>query len=47
MIHDAESEDVMLRTVRAHTQGLFQNGVERVLNGETSLSEIIRVTRDQ
>jgi general secretion pathway protein E len=47
MIHDSESEDVMLRSVREHTQGLFQNGVERVLNGETSLSEIIRVTRDQ
>lgn len=47
MIHDAESEDVMLRSVRGHTQSLFQNGVERVLNGETSLSEIIRVTRDQ
>ena len=47
MIHDAESEDVMLRSVRQHTPSLFQNGVERVLNGETSLSEIVRVTRDQ
>ena len=47
MIHDAESEDVMLRSVRQHTPSLFQNGVELVLNGETSLSEIVRVTRDQ
>jgi len=47
MIHDAESEDVMLASVRQHTPGLFQNGVQRVLKGETSLSEIIRVTRDQ
>ncbi len=47
MIHDAESEDVILESVRRHTPGLFKDGVERVLNGETSLSEIIRVTRDQ
>ncbi len=47
MIHDAESEDMMLHSVRRHTPSLFQNGIERVLNGQTSLSEIIRVTRDQ
>lgn len=47
LIHDAESEDVMLEYVRKSTQSLFQNGVELVLKGETSLSEIVRVTRDQ
>jgi general secretion pathway protein E len=47
MIHDAESEDEMLAFVRLSTPSLYQNGVELVLKGETSLSEIIRVTRDQ
>jgi general secretion pathway protein E len=47
MIHDAESEDTLLKYVRKESPSLFQNGVELVLNGETSLSEIIRVTRDQ
>jgi len=47
LIHDAESEDVMLKSVRRHTAGLFENGIQRVLKGETSLSEIVRVTRDQ
>ncbi len=47
MIHDSESEDVMVNYVRRSTPSLFQNGVELVLSGETSLSEIIRVTRDQ
>ncbi|MCP4008691.1 MAG: type II secretion system ATPase GspE [Proteobacteria bacterium] len=47
MIHDSESEDVMINYVRRSTPSLFQNGVELVLSGETSLSEIIRVTRDQ
>ena len=47
MIHDAQSEDEMLAYVRLSTASLYQNGVELVLKGETSLSEIIRVTRDQ
>lgn len=45
MIHDAESEDVMLNLVRRDTPSLFQNGIQLVLDGQTSLSEIIRVTR--
>lgn len=47
MVHDAQSEDVMLEYVRRTTPSLFDGGVELVLKGETSLSEIIRVTRDQ
>jgi general secretion pathway protein E len=47
MIHEADSEDVMRSHVRRDTPSLFQNGVELALKGETSLSEIIRVTRDQ
>jgi len=47
MIHDALSEDVMLEYVRRTTPSLFDAGVHLVLKGETSLSEIIRVTRDQ
>jgi general secretion pathway protein E len=47
MIHDAESEDVMLHLVRRDTPSLFQNGIPLVLDGQTSLSEIIRLTRDR
>ena len=47
MIHDAQSEDEMLAYVRLATPSLYQNGIALVLSGETSLSEIIRVTRDQ
>lgn len=47
MIHDAQSEDVMLEYVRRTSPSLFEAGVVLVLKGETSLSEIIRVTRDQ
>lgn len=47
MIHDAQNEDEMLAYVRLSTPSLYQNGVAMVLKGETSLSEIIRVTRDQ
>ncbi len=47
MIHDAKSEDEMLGHVRRTTLSLFQNGLALVLSGETALSEVIRVTRDQ
>lgn len=47
MIHDALSEDVMLEYVRRSTPSLYDAGVHLVLKGETSLSEVIRVTRDQ
>ena len=47
MIHDIQSEDEMLQYIRSDTQSLYQNGIDLVLAGETSLSEIIRVTRDQ
>ncbi len=47
MVHDACSEDEMLQYVRRTTPSLFEGGVDLVLKGVTSLSEIIRVTRDQ
>lgn len=47
MMHNSNSEDEMLEYVRQNTPSLFQNGMQLVLTGETSLSEIIRVTRDQ
>lgn len=46
-IHDAASEDVILEYIRQSTPSLYRNGVNLVLRGETSLSEVIRVTRDQ
>jgi len=47
MVHDAKSEDEMLQYVRRSTPSLFEGGVNLVLKGETSLSEVVRVTRDQ
>ncbi|MEE9447084.1 MAG: type II secretion system ATPase GspE [Arenicellales bacterium] len=47
LVHDGATEDKMLKHVRKTTPSLFQSGVALVLSGETSLSEVVRVTRDQ
>ncbi|MFT5273837.1 MAG: general secretion pathway protein E [Saprospiraceae bacterium] len=46
-IHDGESEDEMLEHVRKTSPSLLANGCKLVLEGRTSISEILRVTRDQ
>lgn len=45
MIHERSSEDQMLEHVRSYAPSLMDNGLTRVLNGATSLDEVVRVTR--
>ena len=47
LIHERKSEDQMLEYVRRATPSLLENGVMQVVNGVTSLDEVIRVTRVQ
>ncbi|MEX0731401.1 MAG: type II secretion system ATPase GspE [Aquisalimonadaceae bacterium] len=44
MIHDGKSEQKIERYARTHTPSLRQDGVRRVLKGETTLEEVLRVT---
>jgi len=46
MIHENASEQKMLKHIRKHTQGLEANGLALVRRGETSVDEVLRVTRD-
>lgn len=46
MIHDGVGEERMLKHVRMKTPGLARYGFQRVLAGETSIDEILRVTQD-
>jgi len=46
MIHDNRSEGDMLSHVRKDTDSLGRNGIQRVLSGETSLEEVLRVTME-
>lgn len=46
MIHDQASEETMLRHVRRSTRSLASDGYRKVLAGETSLGEVVRVTLD-
>ena len=44
MIHEGESEQAMLREVRKRYPGIDADGRYRILTGETSLEEVLRVT---
>lgn len=46
MIHDEKSEDEMLRHVRLQSDSLPRNGFQKVLSGETSLEEVLRVSME-
>ncbi len=46
MIHDGASEQEMEHHARTLTPSIRDDGRRRVLNGETSLAEVLRVTRD-
>jgi general secretion pathway protein E len=46
MIHNEDSEMDMEDAVRQHTPSLRQDGVRLVLEGKTSLEEILRVSRE-
>ena len=45
LIHDQASEDEMINHARKTSQGLMQSGFDRVLEGQTTLDEIFRVTQ--
>jgi len=46
LIHDQASEEEMSRHLRKTSLSLAQNGFSRVLRGETSIDEVLRVTQD-
>ncbi|MBD3768055.1 MAG: type II secretion system ATPase GspE [Gammaproteobacteria bacterium] len=45
LIHDDAAELAIERYVRQNSPSLLQSGLEKVLNGETSLEEVLRVTQ--
>jgi general secretion pathway protein E len=47
MIYDGASEQTIEAHVRQTRPSLFANGVQRVLNGDTSIEELLRVTQDK
>ncbi len=46
MIHEGDSEAQMTQIARQHSCSLLENGRLRVLDGSTSLAELMRVTQD-
>jgi general secretion pathway protein E len=46
LIHDGSSEQVMEEYARRHSAGIRQDGFRRVLAGQTSLEEVLRVTNE-
>jgi len=44
MIHDGAGEHEIERYVRQHSANILQDGIRRVLAGDTSLEEVMRVT---
>lgn len=47
MIHDGASEHDLEAYARQHSEGIVQDGRRRVLDGFTTVSEILRVTREE
>ena len=46
MIHDGAGEKTMTEHARASTRSIRADGVRRVLDGTTSVEEVVRVTRE-
>jgi general secretion pathway protein E len=46
MIHSGSSEQEMLQHIRGSSPSIRHNGLRRVLAGDTSLDEVIRVTQE-
>lgn len=44
LIHEGAAEQELTRYARQHSQGIAEHGRERVLAGETSIEEVMRVT---
>jgi len=47
MIHDGTSEHEIERYARQQTPGIRQDGLRRILAGDTSVEEVLRVTREE
>jgi general secretion pathway protein E len=45
-IHGASGELVIERLIRGHTPSIRRDGIDKVLLGQTSLEEVLRVTRE-
>ena len=46
LIHDGKGESEMLTHARRRSGSIVRSGVEKVLNGVTSIEEVLRVTRE-
>ena len=46
LIHDGSGEHELEKYVRKHSPSIRADGVRRILSGETSLEEVLRVTRE-
>lgn len=46
MIHDGASEQTLEASARKNTAGIRQDGVDKILQGITSIDEVMRVTRE-
>jgi len=46
MIHDGSSEQELERSARKNTPGIREDGIVKILQGVTSIEEVMRVTRD-
>ncbi len=47
MIHDGAGEHAMEQLARQRGPSIRQHGLSRVLAGDTTLEEVLRVTREQ
>ena len=46
MIHDGTSQSQLERYCRTKSRSLREDGIRKVVQGETTLDEVLRVTRD-
>jgi len=46
MIHDGTSQPQLERYCRTRSHSLREDGIRKVVLGETTLDEVLRVTRD-
>jgi general secretion pathway protein E len=45
LIHEGAGEQAMILHARKHTTSIMEDGVRKILNGETSMEEVLRVTQ--
>ena len=47
IMHSGKGEQAIEKHIRAHTPSIRGDGIDKILNGETSLEEVLRVTREE